>query len=357
MAKIIYAIQSDGLGHYSRSKLIIDHLISIGHDVLILTSGRAYDLMQKKYNVEKIGRINFEYENNRVNYLQTIQYNLYRTPLIVKNGYIKINKIFDNFKPDLAIIDFETFTAQTAIRKGVPIIYIDNINAIIRTRVSEDLKKSIHRIFAKMSNIVNLQTPNSKHVKKFIITTFFKTKVKKNKKAIIIPPLIREEIIKAKNTKQKDHILVYQTTSTNKNLLSTLQKLPNEKFIVYGFDKNKKDKNVRFKKTSVKNDFIEDLTSAKAIITNGGHSLITEGIFLQKPILSNPVVGQFEQILNATQVEKLRYGRYTKKITPDSIKSFLYDFKFYKQNLENYKQKDNSAAFEIIDKEIKGAIK
>lgn len=356
MAKIIYGIQSDGLGHYSRSKLVIDHLISSGHDVLVLTSGRAYDLMKNYYKVEKIEKINLVYKNNGIDFTKTIQEYLVKSASRIRNGNIKTKKIFEKFEPNLVISDMESFSAKTAISKKIPIIYIGNGYSLTHTNAPEIFDKK-DKILKNISNLLNWQNPPNKYVKNYLITSFFNSKIKKGRKAKIIPSLIRNEIIKIKNSEIKDYIFVYQTTSTNKKLSKILNSVSSEKFIVYGFNKNQRNKNVQFKKTSIGKEFFEDIAKAKAIIANGGFSLMSEAIFLHKPFLSNPLKKQIEQKINAMQLEKLGYGKYVKKLTPDSIKSFLYDIEEYKKNLENYNQKDNSIAFEIIDEEIAKALK
>ncbi len=60
----------------------------------------------------------------------------------------------------------------------------------------------------------------------------------------------------------------------------------NEKFIIYGFYKNKNLGNVILKDFSEK-EFYGDLSACKAVITNGGFTLISEALYLKKPV-SNP---------------------------------------------------------------------
>lgn len=50
----------------------------------------------------------------------------------------------------------------------------------------------------------------------------------------------------------------------------------------------KNDGNLQFKNFN-EDEFYRDLASCRAVITNGGFSLMTEALYLQKPILSVPV--------------------------------------------------------------------
>ena len=44
-------------------------------------------------------------------------------------------------------------------------------------------------------------------------------------------------------------------------------------------------------------------------MAGGGFTLMSEAVYLHKPLLSVPVVGQFEQVLNALYLQALNFGR------------------------------------------------
>ena len=110
--------------------------------------------------------------------------------------------------------------------------------------------------------------------------------------------------------KQKygDHVFVYQTTISTEFICKILKKM-NEKFIIYGFNKDQVDGNLVFKRFN-EDEFYHDISNAKAIITNGGFTVISEALYLKKPIFSLPIKNQFEQILNGKFIQKLGVGVY-----------------------------------------------
>ncbi len=79
-----------------------------------------------------------------------------------------------------------------------------------------------------------------------------------------------------------DHVFVYQTSISNEYLFELLKKI-DEKFVVYGMNENLTDGNLVCKKFNEK-EFYQDISSAKAIITNGGFTVISEALYLKKPI-------------------------------------------------------------------------
>jgi uncharacterized protein (TIGR00661 family) len=107
--------------------------------------------------------------------------------------------------------------------------------------------------------------------------------------------------------------------------------------------------NVTLKKFS-EEGFIRELATSKAVITNGGFSLISEAVFLQRPVCSFPLGGQFEQFVNGAQVERLGYGRRFTEFTPDAVKAFLYDLGQFSENLSRYEQDGNQVTLAAVDR-------
>lgn len=113
-----------------------------------------------------------------------------------------------------------------------------------------------------------------------------------------------------------------------------------------------KKKKILFSKKLIKKNFLKDLASCEGVIANAGFTLISESFYLHKPYLALPVTGQFEQILNAFQLETLGYGKYWDQLNKEKIESFLYNLGLYKKNLKKYKKEDNSKIFKKIDELI-----
>lgn len=123
-------------------------------------------------------------------------------------------------------------------------------------------------------------------------------------------------------------------------MVRKLKDLKNEKFIVYGFNVDKEDGNLNYKRFN-EDEFYDDLASAKAVICNGGFTFISEAICLKKPIYSVPAIGNFEQALNGFYVERLGYGEYHEVMNPTRVKNFLNKLPRYKKKLDTVKKTNN----------------
>lgn len=330
---IFYCICGEGMGHAIRSSVIIDR-IKDKYDVYIFSSDRAYKYLNEKFdNVYKIGGFNTVYINNKVSNTKTLINALKRNPLNIKEGYEELYKKARKLSPDVIVTDFEIYATMVSKLLSIPLISLDNIHMITQTAIDYPPKHQGEMLKAK--GVIKSYVIKPKI---HILTSFFYPKIKPKKRAVLYPPVIREDILKLKPTIE-DHIIVYQTSKESVKLVEQLKSL-NGKFIVYGFNKDEVDENLTYKLFN-ENEFYNDLASAKAVICNGGFTFISEAISLKKPIYSVPAIGNFEQTLNGFYVQKLGYGEYHEEMSPKKVEKFLKRLPKYQEKLAKVKKTNN----------------
>ncbi|MFH1505513.1 MAG: MJ1255/VC2487 family glycosyltransferase [archaeon] len=349
MAVIFYSLAGEGMGHAFRSETIINHLISQGHNIVIFSYERALEYLKKVYgknknvlDIQEIVGTNLIYEKNELNLRKTIRREYKKIPpFVFKNLAIFLNRII-KYTPNFMITDGEPFAQIICHYLEIPLICIDNQNLMIRCKLDKRFDK---RMMKKvMEHIVQL---NGTYI---FITTVFDLPIKdKNKKnTYLVGPIVRDYFINAKPV-EKDFILVYQTSKSNKKMFNILKKT-DQKYIVYGFNKESKDKNLTFKKPS-REGFAKNLTECKGVITNGGFTLISEAVTLKKPIYSIPIKKQIEQEINGYYIKKSGLGRCSEEINQIDLEFFLENLEFYKKNLSKVKFKPNDI-FDLLDKKV-----
>jgi UDP-N-acetylglucosamine:LPS N-acetylglucosamine transferase len=79
---------------------------------------------------------------------------------------------------------------------------------------------------------------------------------------------------------------------------------------------------------------------------------MSEAVYLHKPMLSIPLEGQFEQVINALYLEKLGYGMYTKQLTMESLKEFLSRVPACQQSLKGYVQEGNTQLLTALREQL-----
>jgi len=335
------------MGHATRSNVVISHLLK-NHDVRIATSDRAYSFMKERFpdRVYEIKGFHLAYRDGRVSKSSTASLLLKNGPKDLIANLHKYQLVHKEFQPDLVISDFDSFTFFFAKFNKLPLISIDNIQAVNRCKLDFPIPRSERNSYQIARNIIKAKVPNADH---YLITSFFQAQTNK-KNTSLVPPILREKILKTTG-RSGEHVLVYQTSSSQNNLIPILNQIPKISFIVYGFNKSEICGNVILKKFS-EDGFIADLASAKGVISNGGFSLLSEAVYLKKPVCSVPIKGQFEQYVNATYIEKCGYGRHLNGFSADGIKSFLFDIDTFQNNVRQYQQDGNKETFRKLDEII-----
>ncbi|WP_321210929.1 MJ1255/VC2487 family glycosyltransferase [Methanothermobacter sp. DP] len=335
--RVLYSVCGEGMGHAIRSGVILDKLTE-DHDVLIFASDRAYRYLSSKFdNVHEIYGFNTVYEDNSVNDIKTFVKAMKTFPRDLKENLKLLYRIAKDFRPDVVVSDFEFYASVISNMLRIPLISIDNMHVITQCRI--EYPEKFRRDKIKAAAVVRSFIVRPR---RYLITSYFFPEVKNPEKVSMYPPVLREEIMNL-DPYYGDHVLVYQTSRSNRRLIEILKNLDRE-FIVYGFDRDEVDGNLTFRRFN-EDQFFRDFESAAAVITNGGFTLISEALYLRKPVYSVPVKGQFEQILNAVYLEKLGYGEFHEETERETLEGFLGRLDIYRRNLEDYDGGNN----EIID--------
>lgn len=346
--RVLYGIVGEGMGHATRSRVVIEHLLASGHEVRVVVSGRAHGFLTEKLKgrvgvtIEEIVGLNLAFEGNELDVADSLITNIEKIPEALQKNVDVYQKVVGTFDAQVAISDFESFTYVYARVNGIPVISIDNMQIINRCRhdrfVSDD--KSFAFRVAKLA--VKAKLPGAYH---YLVSSFFFPQVRKPR-TTLVPPILRPEILAAKR-ERKDHVLVYQTAATNTALIPALQRLP-FRFRLYGMGKSGEEGNVTLCPFS-EQGFIDDLRTARAVIAGGGYSLMGEAVHLHVPMLSVPIRGQYEQELNARYLQRLGYGQFVEELDADAVAGFLEKTDAMESALAKYAPRDNRILFACLE--------
>lgn len=325
--RILYTICGDGNGHAFRSAVVIDHLLQAGHQVAIITSGKGYTYLSQRYgSVLQVHGWSLIYRGNRVKKSTTISKNMAKFKYLPKDLQ-QIRALVKNFQPAVVISDFEPSGGLIAMTYDLPLISIDNQHIISDSKIPIVRKDYPDYVLARI--YTDSVLPNRDYS---LVTTFFYPPLKKSKigSTWLCPPLVRSEVMSAKPS-DAGHILVYQTSDGYRELMEILRQ-SDQKYIIYSSDHTIRANNLIYRDFSP-TQLVADLASATAVITNGGFTLISESLALGKPVFSVPIKLQYEQILNARQIEALGYGRMSFEITKPQLESWLRHVPIYRKEI------------------------
>jgi len=354
--RILYGVVGEGMGHAIRSRVILDELVK-KHDVQVVVSGRAHDYLAKRagehLHVKKIWGLTIVTEDNEVRNFKTLLQNVKGA---VTGGWPQnIRAYFElaqQFQPEIVISDFESWSYLYGKNHRIPVISVDNMQIINRCQHAPRILEGHEGEFQTAKGIIKSKVPGAFH---YLISTFFYPPVRK-KRTTLHPPILRPEILAAK-PESGNHLLVYQTYTTNKELPQILSESGVE-CRIYGLRRELKEEvregNLVYKPFS-EAGFIDDLRTARGVVSSGGFTLMGEAVYLRRPMLAVPVQKQFEQVLNARYLEAEGYGLCADEITREKLAAFLERIPDLENGLSRYAQDGNRDLLGKLDLVLEAA--
>ena len=345
--RILYGVVGEGMGHATRSQVVAAHLEAQGHHVKLVASGRAHAYLAARFaDVVEIRGLTLHYRHGAMDRDVSLLKNVALAPsMLLANVEAYLSEVRD-YRPDLVFSDFESWSWAFAKRFGLPIVSLDNQQIIHKCKHDRDVWEGAEADYRATRAFVKAKLPGCDH---YVVTSFFAPKVREKwqGRVTIVPPILRREILDARPTRG-DHVLVYQTSTSDDTLLDALATLTGERFVVYGLRRDEQRGHVVLKGFR-EAEFVADLASAKAVVTNAGLSLIHEAIYLGKPLFCVPVAHQFEQDMNARYVEKYGYGLTVPRMDAGALAAFLGELPKFEAALARHVQQGNEAAFAVVD--------
>ncbi len=348
--RILYGVVGEGMGHATRSALVIQHLLDAGHGVRVVVSGRAHGFLQQRFgahprfDLQQIQGLTLAIDGMEVDLEETVWENLEQAPAgLLHNIEAYARVVQSGPDPDLVISDFESWAYFYARNHFIPVVSIDNMQVLNRCEHPGELRKDLDFQLAKLA--VKVKLPGAYH---YLVTSFFFPPVRKAR-TTLVPPILRPEIVHARR-EPGEHVLVYQAPAALEAWLPVLRQLPG-RFVVYGLGREGTEGNVELRPFS-STGFIDDLRTARAVVAGGGFSLMSEAVHIGVPYFAVPLKQQFEQELNARYLHWLGYGDWAEEPEPDRLISFLASTDDHAQALERYPRQDNSMTLRCVDELI-----
>jgi uncharacterized protein (TIGR00661 family) len=342
--RVLYGVNGEGMGHATRSEVVIDALME-RHDVRVVTSGAALrHLSQRLPRVEEVFGYTFAMGEGQIRRWQTVVLNVRHARRELPDTLRHWISMVDEWKPAVVISDFEPLSGMYARWTRTPLVAVDNINMIDRCRHNAEIIGAEREDYLIARAVTRSMVPGAGE---YIVTTFFRPPLAR-RRTTLVPPIVRPEIARA-TSMYGDHLLVY--SSGEKRLIEALR-ASGAPCIVYGMRGGPEgptvDGNLEFRPPSNRG-FVEALRTARGVIAGGGFSLLSEAVYLGKPVLSIPLRGQFEQLMNARYLARLGYGLCAPRVTKATLGEFLERLPEFEDALARYEQVGNSVALRTIE--------
>lgn len=342
--KILYGVNGEGMGHATRSQVVIDSLLE-RHDVRVIASGAAFrHLEQRLPAVSEVFGPTFAMGDGEIQRWQTVVQNLRSARRDLPEAFQVWAAEVAEWEPDVVVTDFEPLVAQFARWSRTPLVAVDNINIIDRCRHGRRIIGEQRDDYLLARGVVRGMVPGAVD---YVVTTFFQPPLAR-RHTTLVPPIIRPEIVAA-DSESGEHLVVY--SSGEERLIAALR-ASGVPCLLYGMrggpDEVRVDGNLEFRPPS-NEGFAEALRTCRGVVAGGGFSLLSEAVYLGKPVLSVPLRGQFEQLMNARYLQARHYGTCAEEIDDEALGRFLDGLPKFREALATYRQNGNTVALKTIE--------
>jgi uncharacterized protein (TIGR00661 family) len=355
MVKILYGVCGEGRGHISRAQVVLDHLVARGHKAKVVCSANSY--LDQLFDTVNVSGRKMVYSGNRVNKLATLLKDASKTIL---TGFATTRRVLNltrDYAPDIIITDFDPFVSVASLRYKIPLISVDHQHVISNCALDfprlawscDPLKGFV------MTELPARFVTNNNLAEHYFITSFFFPDIlsKHAKNTTLVGPVLRNDVAELRPD-DKGYVLLYVTSpKLGKRTIDVALMLPYPcKAYGFGFG-SYQEGNVTFAESD-NGAFLQDLSDCTAVITNGGYTLMSEALFLGKPVFSIPPGGHFEQMLNAYSLRNLGYGLFSPTPTRNDMVEFFERLPSFRQNIarDSKNFNGNQQLFDCLDAKI-----
>jgi len=286
----------DSRGHLTRALIMAEELS--GHELLFVGGGCVEELRRLGHRVYSLPMPETILSDNRVRTMATAAHfvSLALGRSDVQKG---LAQEIEGFKPDLAVTDYEYYLPRTARPLGLPCISFGHQHVLTQCVDALPPGETLNRLTTTAAIRLLFSVPE-----RYVVTSFFPAQPR-DPNTLMLPPVLLPDLF-GRAPQAGEHVLAYFRAGMPPGLFQALAATGRE-VRVYGQGARPDAGRLRFLPTS-RERFLDDLAGCAYVVSNGGHNLVSEALFLGKPVLAAPAAMFYEQYVNAWHLRRLGYG-------------------------------------------------
>jgi uncharacterized protein (TIGR00661 family) len=304
--KILFIIQGEGRGHLTQALSLQQKLAADGHQVVGALVGKSPARKIPAFFSEKIEAPVYSFEspnflptarNKQVNIAKSVVYNVARSHRYV--GSLRyINRMIKQTEADVVVNFYEMLTGLTYLLFRPKAVMICIAHQYLFLHPEFSFPKANPLSLGMMMFYTRVTTWGSG---KKLALSFRKMKEVPEKRIVVVPPLIRKEVIEATPT-VGDYLHGYMLNSGFSEEVKAWHKEHPEVKIHFFWDKKGETEEVRINDNLVFHPlddalFVRYMAGSKAYATTAGFESVCEAMYMDKPVLMVPT--HIEQACNA----------------------------------------------------------
>lgn len=307
--RVLYGVCGEGMGHAMRSGVSAAHLVRAGCEVAVAASSRAAaDYLRRVPELE--GRVHeivgpaTAYKDNAVALVETVLANALRAAVAPLANMAPTLRVLAQ-PPDVVVSDFDMWSAYVASRLSRPLVALDNIH--FGSRCSHPhgvLPFGDARAFELYKLVADRAVPGAR---RYMVLSMHRPASRRPLTTLHLP-VLRPEVMSARwAVSDEGPAVAYHNSHADHSALLSAYVGCGVPVRVYGAPFTAKVGAVEVVPFD-EHAFLDDLRRARFVVGGAGFTLLSECWHLGKPALALPFGGQFEQLLNASYVERAGWG-------------------------------------------------
>lgn len=300
--KILYSVQSTGLGHLTPYLSLGTALAGRGHEVITVTSGPGMPSF-----LSPVGERHYHFigptlivDSRRLSFSRTTIHNLVRLPVFVRN-LVRLRRLIREEKPDLILEDYEPYTSLFLrfFKTPVPSFSVDHQSLFVSDFFPH---KGVEFLLRLITHIFTYA--------RFRLCAGF-VPYRSADGFVAVPPILQSEVLSTP-VSDDGSIVVYHSSVASGAQEKLKKECPQDRrMIFYGYEAEEYGSLV-FKPKG--GQFLRDLSRCHAFVTNCGFVSVCEALVLGKKIICQPLAGHYEQEWNARMLKAFKNVRVVDEI-------------------------------------------
>lgn len=346
--KILWGICGIGNGHYNRQLPVLRHFLDRGHRIMVFTYGEGLSFFKDKFpphqnlTVVPVADPYFAGDSEGLDFKQTALTEKNKVDFNHINALAMFQAEKEFGRPDLVISDYEMVAAQYAYAKQAPLVTLDQQSKYLVGDFLQDLNGTS---YIDEVERLNMFFPKAK---KRIAVSFFTVRMDRGSNEIqveILPPMIKPEIRAAKGRplSSRPSLLVYVTAQQIgeqpiEEWISIIRSTLPDHFEAHIFLPQRltlprNDAHIYFYHHG-DDRFDSLMIAAHGIVSTAGHTLLSEAMYLEKPVYALPLP-LYEQQLSAWIIAQGGFGINEPTLSVSGLKTFIQNLDLYTSNIKN----------------------
>jgi len=329
--RVLVGVCGVGNGHASQSQALVTKLLARGHRVVLITFGDGLRALRDAFPVEvpivvptHFPGIWVEMGPHGIDLAASAANGRALDARGDAWSFDLCEQVIEHLggEPDIVLTDYEPASAQVAYMIGAPLVTTELHGKFLMYQTPDVGRFSRWTEAAKLRYFFPAADRR-------ISTSFFPMDWASDDRypGEVLEPILRSDVTSLSPESDPDTVVVYMSPygpmrQTPEEILEILGRFPALRFEVFHKEPVQRIPTNVSVSPFDRERFVKVLATSSGVVSTAGHSLISECLYLHKPVLGIPF-DNYEQRFNAAMLEHCGIGMHTDLLASAQVEQFL----------------------------------